>query len=483
MHAAVACASPADPCLAAACDPVTGCTIVPVADGTTCGDNDCVTARVCMAGACVQRSAPEGSRCAAPTLCRAEGRCVQGSCEQSTGTPTPRWRYQPPAGSFIGRAAVDPQGNAYVFVSDDVRTQYDAGAPYQLRLVSLDPSGAQRWVVNLSTANVGLENGTQLVVDAAANRLYLSARTYNYGTEVMRASVAQAREASTGALVWERDLIPGIPVSNPGSDGRVRIDVQKLMLLNTGDVALTVVEGDSLHQAYVVALAKATGAQLWRVHRDGHATMGATASGEVWDVSAACWSQVSYLAHVGPTGIELGRWQASQQLYAFGGDEVVVRGDGGLALLKTDLTQRELPLLPGQTLLYDPAVRLDHDRVTSVSLGGGVFQVTRYDVATATFEWSVPLPLGSNHAQLRLLEGGGVLANTSQIDGGSALYRLAANGVEVERCALPSPIAVEAGQYFTVGRSLDVYAAPGLAQQPYGWPAADGVGGTSSARF
>lgn len=47
-----------DPCLTSACDPDTGlCTVVPVADGTSCEDsNPCTTNEVCVSGACTSTS-------------------------------------------------------------------------------------------------------------------------------------------------------------------------------------------------------------------------------------------------------------------------------------------------------------------------------------------------------------------------------------------------------------------------------------------
>ncbi len=484
LHGPIECPSSADPCRAASCDPVTGCGMSPVADGTSCGANDCLTAHVCMAGTCVERPAPDGSRCGAPTLCRAEGRCVSGACEPpAAGAPSPRWRWQPPAGTSLMRVAVDANGNSYAFVGDGVRAQYDAGAPYQLRLVSLDRSGQQRWSVNLSAQRPGLENGVALMVDPDSTRLYLGARSYNYGTEVSpRAVVAQARDTATGALLWEHDLMPGITAYSPASDGTLRLDVQRLMMLNGGDLGLMLSEGDSLHQAYFVGLARATGAQLWRVQRDGHAGVALTGNGELWDVSAGCWSTVSYLGHLDATGADLGRWQSSLRPFAYGRDEIVVPDDAGMALMSGAWARRAVPLPAGHSLPWDPSVRLDGERVTWLTQSPTGMNVTRYDVGRAAAEWSVPTPQGTTSGQLRLLGDGGVMVSTGQSDGGVNLAVLRDDGSRVEQCRLFAPFAIAAGLYFVQTSGLEAYGAPGIVQQPYGWPAWDGVGSTQRAR-
>ncbi len=70
VHAPTTRPSPSNPCQAASCDPRTGCSVAEVLDGTGCGPNTCVTAKVCVSGECREVSAPEGSTCAPATLCR-----------------------------------------------------------------------------------------------------------------------------------------------------------------------------------------------------------------------------------------------------------------------------------------------------------------------------------------------------------------------------------------------------------------------------
>jgi alpha-tubulin suppressor-like RCC1 family protein len=67
-HVPRVCPAPADPCRAAACDPLGGCLEIVASDGTRCGPSDCVTAHVCIAGACVARPVPASAACAVSSL-------------------------------------------------------------------------------------------------------------------------------------------------------------------------------------------------------------------------------------------------------------------------------------------------------------------------------------------------------------------------------------------------------------------------------
>lgn len=81
------CPSPSNRCPAAVCDPVTGCSEVMVADGTSCGAFSCQSASVCIAGQCVVRRPPEFSRCANASPCQgADGSCRNGVCVSSGPT-------------------------------------------------------------------------------------------------------------------------------------------------------------------------------------------------------------------------------------------------------------------------------------------------------------------------------------------------------------------------------------------------------------
>lgn len=65
-HSAQSCPAPSDPCKAGACDPVKGCIEQAVPDGTSCGEDLCVssTSAICLSGSCVRRPRLAGTRCA-----------------------------------------------------------------------------------------------------------------------------------------------------------------------------------------------------------------------------------------------------------------------------------------------------------------------------------------------------------------------------------------------------------------------------------
>jgi uncharacterized protein (TIGR03382 family) len=71
----ISCAQPNDPCLAAACNPVTGaCMNTPRADGTACDDGQfCTVNDACVAGRC------GGS----PKVCAGDPRCAVSACDEA----------------------------------------------------------------------------------------------------------------------------------------------------------------------------------------------------------------------------------------------------------------------------------------------------------------------------------------------------------------------------------------------------------------
>jgi hypothetical protein len=193
VHEPVQCPASSDPCLVPICDPRTGCALTQAADGASCGENDCVTAHVCIAGACVQRTAPEGSTCGTTSVCQSPGQCRQNTC--APAAPLELWRYVPPTGFTFGSGAVfDSAGNAYLALGTN---QYPADGGYDLsRLVSLSPSGTVRFDVDLSIESPQLETVTTVLVDDATKRVLLSGRSWRTHPENQRIVVAQARDAT-----------------------------------------------------------------------------------------------------------------------------------------------------------------------------------------------------------------------------------------------------------------------------------------------
>lgn len=70
-------------CHVGACEPRTGCVLVPAADGLPCGaERTCTRAGICLAGACELRTPPDGFVCAEASPCQPEGRCRAQVCER-----------------------------------------------------------------------------------------------------------------------------------------------------------------------------------------------------------------------------------------------------------------------------------------------------------------------------------------------------------------------------------------------------------------
>lgn len=68
-------------CMEGVCDPASGCGLAPRADGESCGERySCTEVQVCLAGACVARTPPDGYLCAEATPCQAAGRCEGQTC-------------------------------------------------------------------------------------------------------------------------------------------------------------------------------------------------------------------------------------------------------------------------------------------------------------------------------------------------------------------------------------------------------------------
>ncbi len=150
-----------DACHAAACVPGKGCEETEVPDGTACGEGDCITAQVCIAGACVARPVPEGAACGVETICQKYGRCRSQQCVREPPTLIPRaWSYTPAAGRRLYGLVADPQGNYFTV---ECWAQADRNA---CELDSFSRSGAPRWRTpfpgTLSALHGALRHGLML---------------------------------------------------------------------------------------------------------------------------------------------------------------------------------------------------------------------------------------------------------------------------------------------------------------------------------
>ena len=182
------CPAPLDPCKAARCDPLTGCAVVDVADGTRCGPADCTESNVCLGGACLRRPTPAGAACGAVSPCQTAGTCQNQVCVAPTKvTMSPVWTYARPAGATLTFPGVsDAAGNLFWFES--------AGPT----LVSVTRDGVSRFAVPLGSLPNAAKGPLALV---GGDVLVLVWTTYQGGHGRL-----EGRSAADGALLWAHAL-------------------------------------------------------------------------------------------------------------------------------------------------------------------------------------------------------------------------------------------------------------------------------------
>ncbi len=195
VSVAMTCEAPESPCLAALCDPIVGCTQAPVEDGTPCGRRECAVRDVCIAGACVEREAPDGAPCGHPSPCQALGVCTSGTCVRPPAqTLQPEWTR--PISHHAQRLPVDPDGNLYsVHRSPHVRGQQQTTT-----LLSLAPDGVLRWEVPLPAGSLHVEASAVLddvVFAIEGESEYSSVAVHGF-------------RRSDGAHLWRRELLPDV---------------------------------------------------------------------------------------------------------------------------------------------------------------------------------------------------------------------------------------------------------------------------------
>ena len=390
----------------------------------------------------------------------------------------------------VMRVVVDTHGNTFALVGTNMIFMEDGGGPppFPLWLFSFDADGQRRFAINISQETPGLENGVALMADPDADRIYLAARTYNYGTSVARrVVVAQARHSVTGALLWEHDLHQGIPVAN-STTGEMQLDINRLMLLEPGVLAVAVVEGESLHQAYVVSVSTISGARLWKTQRSGHMRSGASADGKVWESSSACWSSETYVSHISPAGVSSTQRLLSVGMLAFEQDRALVRvsGNAEVAWLTSNLVVTPLPLPAAHLLNWPSAARIEGTLLTLATQDGQGHYLDRYDSSSGSWLWSAPLgPSSIGVSQVWLLRDGGTATSVSFPDGGSGLLTHAGTGEEVERCPYGAAYGIEVTNELYVtqeGQSIVTFDLPGREAATSGWSGPNGFAGTGRAR-
>lgn len=193
LHEPVSCPG-SDVCHAPTCDPTTGCGVSEVSDGTRCGENDCTTARVCIAGTCRTVSAPDGSECAAATVCHGPGVCRSGACALPASTAlAPVWSVQAATtANLVFPGVADRQGNVYWLTNATSGT-----------LVSVDRDGHPRFSVSFQGFSIpgsasGVDESPLFLISDDLLGLVVTGSSVNDGNHL------EVRSTQTGALVYEK---------------------------------------------------------------------------------------------------------------------------------------------------------------------------------------------------------------------------------------------------------------------------------------
>ncbi|MDP3153213.1 MAG: hypothetical protein Q8N23_11115 [Archangium sp.] len=471
VHETVSCPRSLRACEVPVCSPATGCGLVPAVDGVSCGTNDCLNAEVCITGQCVTRPSPDGSQCKAATSCRGPGICRQQTCELPAPTPlSPSWRYTPQPGltlAFLGH--VDDSGNLYATETGPfVRNGGFSGAPpgeegdrivaTPTYLVSLSPTGAVRFRVEVTADCSACTYGLWYSIDSAGHRLFFNAR-----------GMTQARSTDDGRLLWSTVASAGLPAYELRPDGGTSFSTSTPMLVGSDAVGVPIIEGISDHHSYVQVFDRATGAFRWQFHRKGHLYgAGVAPGGELWTSSANCWAVAGEMVRLDGAGQQQAASFVQWMPSIYGEGVAIGSANGKLQMLNgamalTDLStmtgssSSSTPFITGQQLvLWDGNAQV----LRSVNLSSGV----------RAFEYR---GVTGSSPDFELLRDGGV-AWTAQLPDAGLLGAVNARGEEVMHCPLSTPVdsstAIIRGRAFMFSHGdIVAYDVPGLDVEPSGW--------------
>lgn len=215
QHTAMQCAGSSNPCQAPSCDPVRGCGLTPVQDGTPCGAVSCELANICLAGACRAVVPPDGFTCSPESACRGEGTCQNKQCVRPAERPlTPKWTVRPTTPNLRFEGVVDEQGNFYWVECQTAAGKNGAPVPqvpvssHLCAVVSRTQDGLERFRVEVSGPGV-------LQIPLRSAQLV----THGLFVFVVSRDELAAVDVRTGALVWQRTINNGGAVHQLAADG------------------------------------------------------------------------------------------------------------------------------------------------------------------------------------------------------------------------------------------------------------------------
>ncbi len=480
------CPASADPCKVPFCDPQSGCGVADVADGVSCGPADCVSANVCIAGACKAVPVPEGAACGQGSPCQAAGTCSNGHCIQPIPNALqPVWTYAPPAHiqlSFEGVA--DAQENLYW---TECESQCKASDCPRCDTVSANRDGVIRWRSRIH------HGGLVTAQDAVLRQFVSGDALFTFLGNTL--TVAQRR--SDGQTLWMRNLAAdhggalfdaAVPeaerrytLGSPGADAQGRVVVP---LEGT-----RVIAGHATHTGLlVVALDPQTGGTLWQALEDGrYGRVASGLSGETFVASDDPWlpgQQSPLFTARAFTSAGQVRWQmpATQAAYpaVFGGSLVLA----GVEALDVTSGASRWAHAPG---VVAPAV-VGGGRVWSLRWrpGSGAYQLVQWDLLTGAANWMLDMDQTQWVGDLVLTDAAEMLMVRTYGDfvGSEYLVKVSPQGQEVWHCPLPmlahhAHLTPFAGRVVTevvhAQASLAAFDVPGLKLAPSGWMVSHGA--------
>jgi outer membrane protein assembly factor BamB len=463
IHEGLSCPAPTDPCQVPSCDPKTGCATEEAPDGTRCGPGDCLTAHVCMSGACVVRPVPDGSSCGESTPCASSPTCQAGACIASPSKPlTELWSYAPATGAkVVSFGSQDPAGNFYFL-------EYAGTSPQiQYSLVSLTRTGALRFKVAAGDVGATVLRGP---IDVANQQILV----------ISKYRKLEARSLVDGHLLWSVDYYETMkPLFDRGPGATYSFSISELTLVSAGTAVMNVHEDGGPWRSWAVGLNLLTGQILWSREHPGHLSgFVSNAKGDVFYVESNGWGEALTLFALNGAGVQLWSKPLPTGQYA----AVLSLVDG--ALLFRGVNQW-LDATTG-----NPLGALGTMQAGSLSVGNAATawvvetcghgtcddSVRAFDVKTHQPLWH--RSVGDGVGELLLASRGIVLAITS-LKGvypasASTLVAVDSMGAEAFRCqaaeAIDPSAVLDDGQLVgRMGNRIAALGLPKMAPAPSGW--------------
>ena len=481
VNTMVSCPTPGNPCHRATCDTTSGCGEENAPDTSLCGELTCMNAQICFQGRCTSVVPPDGTPCAPPTPCQAEGTCQSQICVRpDAGILVPDW-VQPLTGvPQPTLAAWD--NNLYLQVCGlAADAGVDAGS-----LDGGSDGGPELHCGLLSFTGIGGFDRFATRYDDARERQLASPGPQGFAL-VTDAGV-ELRAFTNGSV---RELIPVVGVCLP----------QGIAVTSGGAV-------------WALSNRVDAGSTLQRFHDGGfdrqlelpghYQSLAIDESGVVWAYSSDGGGLFTFEtlldggfitaqrpAAAGVDSLSLARGAV------FSGASGVTRPDGGIAVLFADAGVERL----GSPLMVDFQLAVSFEErcevpLTSCDVGDRELWVHALVAETGEQAWEFRIGTADSHprleqAALSSLKAGAVVTLTTQRN--APALEAFADGVRVLYCPFEPGVTVKAalfdnGSLFTVmsrdggPTTLESFPVTTLSVRQNAWPQANGALGQRRAR-